>query len=54
MSFLLPKVLSAFEDISLQSILDKIKEKHNLQAAKRVHFDLLDFIWHRNIHLKDV
>ncbi|PWA14606.1 hypothetical protein CCH79_00017613 [Gambusia affinis] len=34
-SLALGQVLSAFEDISLQSILDKIKEKHNLQAAKR-------------------
>uniref|UniRef100_A0A3Q4GSP4 MYB binding protein (P160) 1a n=1 Tax=Neolamprologus brichardi TaxID=32507 RepID=A0A3Q4GSP4_NEOBR len=29
------KVLSAFEDVSLQSILNSIKEKHNLQGAKK-------------------
>ncbi|XP_023197834.1 myb-binding protein 1A [Xiphophorus maculatus] len=34
-SLALGQVLSAFEDISLQSILDRIKEKHNLQAVKR-------------------
>lgn len=30
------QVLSAFEDISLQSIFDRIKEKHNLQTVKKV------------------
>uniref|UniRef100_A0A087X8N6 MYB binding protein (P160) 1a n=1 Tax=Poecilia formosa TaxID=48698 RepID=A0A087X8N6_POEFO len=34
-SLALGQVLSAFEDISLQSILVRIKEKHNLQAVKR-------------------
>ncbi|XP_054879442.1 myb-binding protein 1A-like protein [Poeciliopsis prolifica] len=34
-SLALGQVLSAFEDVSLQSILDRIKEKHNLQAVKR-------------------
>uniref|UniRef100_A0A3P9PTI4 MYB binding protein (P160) 1a n=1 Tax=Poecilia reticulata TaxID=8081 RepID=A0A3P9PTI4_POERE len=34
-SLALGQVLSAFEDISLQSILDRIKEKHNLQAVKK-------------------
>uniref|UniRef100_A0A665XBK2 MYB binding protein (P160) 1a n=1 Tax=Echeneis naucrates TaxID=173247 RepID=A0A665XBK2_ECHNA len=34
-SLALGQVLSAFEDISLQSILDRIKEKHNLQTVKK-------------------
>ncbi|KAG7516476.1 myb-binding protein 1A [Solea senegalensis] len=34
-SLALGHVLSAFEDISLQSILDRIKEKHNLQTVKK-------------------
>ncbi|KAM4546786.1 myb-binding protein 1A-like protein [Fundulus diaphanus] len=34
-SLALGHVLSAFEDVSLQSILDRIKEKHNLQAVKK-------------------
>lgn len=42
--FFSPKVLSAFEDVSLQSILNRIKEKHNLQAVKRVHLNHFDFI----------
>ncbi|MEQ2250507.1 hypothetical protein ILYODFUR_001607 [Ilyodon furcidens] len=34
-SLALGQVLSAFEDVSLQSILDRINEKHNLQAVKK-------------------
>uniref|UniRef100_A0A7N6B711 MYB binding protein 1a n=1 Tax=Anabas testudineus TaxID=64144 RepID=A0A7N6B711_ANATE len=34
-SLALGQVLSAFEDISLQSIFDRIKEKHNLQTVKK-------------------
>uniref|UniRef100_A0A4W6DF58 MYB binding protein (P160) 1a n=1 Tax=Lates calcarifer TaxID=8187 RepID=A0A4W6DF58_LATCA len=34
-SLALGQVLSAFEDVSLQSILDRIKEKHNLQTVKK-------------------
>ncbi|KAM4726439.1 myb-binding protein 1A-like protein [Anableps anableps] len=34
-SLALGQVLSAFEDVSLQSVLDRIKEKHNLQAVKK-------------------
>ncbi|XP_008284151.1 myb-binding protein 1A-like protein [Stegastes partitus] len=34
-SLALGQVLSAFEDVSLQSILDRIKEKHSLQAVKK-------------------
>lgn len=34
-SLALGQVLSAFEDVSLQSILNRIKEKHNLQAVKK-------------------
>ncbi|XP_042287667.1 myb-binding protein 1A-like protein [Thunnus maccoyii] len=34
-SLALGQVLSAFEDVSLQSILDRIKEKHNLQKVKK-------------------
>ncbi|XP_040907509.1 myb-binding protein 1A-like protein [Toxotes jaculatrix] len=34
-SVALGQVLSAFEDVSLQSILDRIKEKHNLQTVKK-------------------
>ncbi|XP_041657491.1 myb-binding protein 1A-like protein isoform X2 [Cheilinus undulatus] len=34
-SLALGQVLSAFEDISLQSILSRIKEKHNLQSVKK-------------------
>uniref|UniRef100_A0A3B4FMT1 MYB binding protein 1a n=1 Tax=Pundamilia nyererei TaxID=303518 RepID=A0A3B4FMT1_9CICH len=34
-SLALGQVLSAFEDVSLQSILNRIKEKHNLQGAKK-------------------
>ncbi|XP_056253770.1 myb-binding protein 1A-like protein [Seriola aureovittata] len=34
-SLALGQVLSAFEEISLQSILDRIKEKHNLQTVKK-------------------
>ncbi|KAK2879674.1 myb-binding protein 1A-like protein [Channa argus] len=34
-SLALGQVLNAFEDISLQSIFDRIKEKHNLQAVKK-------------------
>lgn len=34
--FFHPQVLNAFEDVSLQSILDRINEKHNLQAVKKV------------------
>lgn len=35
-SVLIRQVLSAFEDVSLQSLLDRIKEKHNLQKVKKV------------------
>uniref|UniRef100_A0A1A8JRE6 MYB binding protein (P160) 1a n=1 Tax=Nothobranchius kuhntae TaxID=321403 RepID=A0A1A8JRE6_NOTKU len=34
-SLALGQVLSAFKDVSLQSILNRIKEKHNLQAVKK-------------------
>ncbi|XP_062874432.1 myb-binding protein 1A-like protein [Trichomycterus rosablanca] len=34
-SLALAQVLSVFEEISLQSVLDQIKEKHNLQAASK-------------------
>ncbi|KAK2828681.1 hypothetical protein Q5P01_019715 [Channa striata] len=34
-SLALGQVLNAFEDISLQSIFDRIKEKHNLQSVKK-------------------
>uniref|UniRef100_A0A3Q3BAL6 Uncharacterized protein n=1 Tax=Kryptolebias marmoratus TaxID=37003 RepID=A0A3Q3BAL6_KRYMA len=34
-SLALGQVLSAFKDVSLQSILDRIKVKHNLQAVKK-------------------
>ncbi|XP_028323293.1 myb-binding protein 1A-like protein [Gouania willdenowi] len=34
-SLALGQVLSAFEDVSLQSVLDRIKEKHNLQFVKK-------------------
>uniref|UniRef100_A0A3Q2E7B3 Uncharacterized protein n=1 Tax=Cyprinodon variegatus TaxID=28743 RepID=A0A3Q2E7B3_CYPVA len=34
-SLALGQVLNAFEDVSLQSILQRIKEKHNLQAVKK-------------------
>ncbi|KAM7374710.1 hypothetical protein PAMP_007351 [Pampus punctatissimus] len=34
-SLALGQVLSAFEDVSLQSVLDRIKEKHNLQKVKK-------------------
>ncbi|MEQ2262603.1 hypothetical protein XENORESO_016954, partial [Xenotaenia resolanae] len=34
-SLALGQVLSVFEDVSLQSILDRINEKHNLQAVKK-------------------
>ncbi|XP_044077650.1 myb-binding protein 1A-like protein [Siniperca chuatsi] len=34
-SLALGQVLSAFEDVSLQSILNRIKEKHNLQTVKK-------------------
>ncbi|XP_022050041.2 myb-binding protein 1A-like protein [Acanthochromis polyacanthus] len=34
-SLALGQVLSAFEDVSLQSVLDRIKEKHSLQAVKK-------------------
>ncbi|XP_012736920.2 myb-binding protein 1A-like protein [Fundulus heteroclitus] len=34
-SLALGQVLSTFEDVSLQSILDRIKEKHNLQSVKK-------------------
>ncbi|XP_053187924.1 myb-binding protein 1A-like protein [Scomber japonicus] len=34
-SLALGQVLSAFEDVSLQDILDRIKEKHNLQKVKK-------------------
>ncbi|XP_054481396.1 myb-binding protein 1A-like protein [Anoplopoma fimbria] len=37
-SLALGQVLSAFEDVPLQSILDKIKEKHNLQTVKKKLF----------------
>uniref|UniRef100_A0AAQ6AKP8 Myb-binding protein 1A-like protein n=1 Tax=Amphiprion ocellaris TaxID=80972 RepID=A0AAQ6AKP8_AMPOC len=37
-SLALGQVLSAFEDVSLQSVLDRIKEKHSLQAVKKVTF----------------
>lgn len=36
------QVLSAFEDVSLQSLLNRIKEKHNLQTVKKVS-DVLFF-----------
>uniref|UniRef100_A0A7N8YH18 MYB binding protein (P160) 1a n=1 Tax=Mastacembelus armatus TaxID=205130 RepID=A0A7N8YH18_9TELE len=35
-SLALGQVLSAFEDISLQSVLDRIKEKHSLTSVKKV------------------
>uniref|UniRef100_A0A671TTW0 MYB binding protein (P160) 1a n=1 Tax=Sparus aurata TaxID=8175 RepID=A0A671TTW0_SPAAU len=34
-SLALGQVLSAFEDVSLQSVLKRIKEKHNLQTVKK-------------------
>uniref|UniRef100_UPI0037E83FE1 myb-binding protein 1A-like protein n=1 Tax=Semicossyphus pulcher TaxID=241346 RepID=UPI0037E83FE1 len=34
-SLALGQVLSAFEDVSLQGVLNRIKEKHNLQAVKK-------------------
>ncbi|XP_038564025.1 myb-binding protein 1A-like protein [Micropterus salmoides] len=34
-SLALGQVLSAFEDVSLQSVLNRIKEKHNLQTVKK-------------------
>ncbi|XP_060912427.1 myb-binding protein 1A-like protein isoform X2 [Labrus mixtus] len=34
-SLALGQVLTAFEDVSLQSILNRIKEKHNLQKVKK-------------------
>ncbi|KAM9728168.1 myb-binding protein 1A-like protein [Menidia menidia] len=34
-SLALGQVLTAFEDVSLQSVLDKIKEKHNLDSVKK-------------------
>ncbi|XP_070773247.1 myb-binding protein 1A-like protein [Enoplosus armatus] len=34
-SLALGQVLNAFEDVSLQSLLDRIKEKHNLQTVKK-------------------
>lgn len=34
------QVLSSFEDVSLQSVLDRIKEKHNLQTVKKVRRDV--------------
>ncbi|CAK6973165.1 myb-binding protein 1A-like protein [Scomber scombrus] len=34
-SLALGQILSAFEDVSLQDILDRIKEKHNLQKVKK-------------------
>ncbi|XP_068187721.1 myb-binding protein 1A-like protein [Antennarius striatus] len=34
-SLALGQVLSAFEDVSLQDILNRIKEKHNLQTTKK-------------------
>uniref|UniRef100_A0A8C6L2M0 MYB binding protein 1a n=1 Tax=Nothobranchius furzeri TaxID=105023 RepID=A0A8C6L2M0_NOTFU len=34
-SLALGQVLSAFKDVSLQSILNRIKEKHNIQAVKK-------------------
>ncbi|KAE8287710.1 Myb-binding protein 1A-like protein [Larimichthys crocea] len=34
-SLALGQVLSTFEDVSLQSILNRIKEKHNLQTVKK-------------------
>ncbi|XP_033502826.2 myb-binding protein 1A-like protein isoform X2 [Epinephelus lanceolatus] len=37
-SLALGQVLSAFEDVSLQSTLDRIKAKHNLQAVKKKLF----------------
>ncbi|CAJ1063415.1 myb-binding protein 1A-like protein isoform X2 [Xyrichtys novacula] len=37
-SLALGQVLSAFEDVSLLSILKRIKEKHNLQAVKKKLF----------------
>ncbi|XP_026184718.1 myb-binding protein 1A-like protein isoform X2 [Mastacembelus armatus] len=37
-SLALGQVLSAFEDISLQSVLDRIKEKHSLTSVKKKLF----------------
>ncbi|XP_033954572.1 myb-binding protein 1A-like protein [Pseudochaenichthys georgianus] len=37
-SLALGQVLSAFEDVSLQTVLDRIKEKHNLQTVKKKLF----------------
>nr|XP_020454022.1 myb-binding protein 1A [Monopterus albus] len=34
-SLALGQVLSAFEDVTLQSVLNRIKEKHNLQTVKK-------------------
>lgn len=34
-SLALGQVLSSFEDVSLQRVLDRIKEKHNLQTVKK-------------------
>lgn len=34
------QVLSSFEDVSLQSILDRVKEKHNLKTVKKVRQDV--------------
>ncbi|KAM3601132.1 uncharacterized protein V6R79_008223 [Siganus canaliculatus] len=34
-SLALGQVLNAFEDVSLQSILNRVKEKHNMQTAKK-------------------
>ncbi|XP_010794452.1 myb-binding protein 1A-like protein, partial [Notothenia coriiceps] len=37
-SLALGQVLSAFEDVPLQTVLDRIKEKHNLQTVKKKLF----------------
>nr|XP_046266277.1 myb-binding protein 1A-like protein [Scatophagus argus] len=37
-SLALGQVLSAFEDVSLQSVLSRVKEKHNLQTVKKKLF----------------
>ncbi|XP_051748916.1 myb-binding protein 1A-like protein [Ctenopharyngodon idella] len=50
-SVALAQLLSVFEEISLKSTLDSIKEKHNLQTAKKVSFFMSIFyhLYHQSV-----